>query len=110
MSCIIGYVILTSDMMNLTSMKLVKRPCQTLFNHCFLNFGLILFGKESLYECLANSFCLALYEYPKGINWGRLGSGPEVEVFAGRLGSGPEVEVFAGKNFTLGPDPGFFIW
>ena len=68
MSCIIGYVILTSDMMNLTSMKLVKRPCQTLFNHCFLNFGLILFGKESLYECLANSFCLALYEYPKGIN------------------------------------------
>ena len=27
---------------------------------------------------------------------------------ARRLGSGPEVEVFAGKNFTLGPDPGGF--
>ena len=28
----------------------------------------------------------------------------------GRLGSGPEVEVFAGKNFTLGPDPGASLW
>ena len=27
-----------------------------------------------------------------------------------RLGSGPEVEVFAAKNFTLGPDPGASLW
>ena len=32
--------------------------------------------------------------------------GRERTLVSGRLGSGPEVEVFAAKNFTLGPDPG----
>ena len=31
--------------------------------------------------------------------------GRERTLVSGRLGSGPEVEVFAAKNFTLGPDP-----